>query len=86
MKLSRGLNPPKTGFNFPPKIGIENWIQFLVEPNIFERPLKFKPPLKFIEFGLCINKLGKIFVSSKIKLFCKCEIKKKSIFNYSFFT
>ena len=52
MNLSRGLNPPKTGFNFAPKIEIEKFNTILVEPNIFERPLKFKPPLKFIKFGL----------------------------------
>ena len=52
MNLSRGLNPPKTSFHSRQKLKLKNWIQFLVEPSIFERPLKFKPPLKFIKFGL----------------------------------
>ena len=61
MNLSRGLNPPKTGFNFAPKFKFNNWIQFLVELNIFERPLKFKPPLKFIKFGLSLQPKSKTF-------------------------
>ena len=52
MNLSRGLNPPKTGFNFAPKIEIEKLDTIFMDPSIFERTLKFKPPLKFFKFGL----------------------------------
>jgi len=31
---------------------LKQWIQFLVEPTIFEPRLKFKPRLKFFKFGL----------------------------------
>jgi hypothetical protein len=49
MNLSRGLNPQKPVLISRQKLKLKNWLHFLVEPNIFERPLKFKPPLKFIK-------------------------------------
>ena len=50
--LSRGLNPPKPGFNSTLAYILKHLIQFKVEPTIIKPRLKFKPPLKFFKFGL----------------------------------
>ena len=80
MNLSRGLNPPKTGFHFALKFEIENWIQFLVEPSLFERPVKFKPPLKFIKFGLQICEyIARVFYNVVFSTYLRSNAAEKRV-------
>ena len=63
MNFSRGLNLPKTGYNWALAEILKNLIQFLVEIAIFE------PRLKFFQFGLKIKwKVWFLFVPGETAL------------------